>query len=317
MKFIGIDTSCYTTSVAMVNEDGELLAERHKLLSVADGERGLRQSEAFFKHINNLPALYQEVIKDQDLSELQAIGVSSQPRSNGSSYMPVFYAGLRAAELLAATVGVPLYQTDHQQGHIAAALHGTDLQDAEFLAVHLSGGTTEILRVNRMRDGFKTTIMAGSSDINAGQLIDRIGVAMGLPFPSGKYMDEMAMQYTGEPLILPISANASVCSFSGTETAALRELQNDVDKRALAYGVLSAVNRTLTKMLGSVAYYAGIGQILVTGGVSSSKYLRENLPALLEKRGMRLNLHFAPPSLSADNAVGVALLTRQKHLMKE
>lgn len=317
MKFLGIDTSCYTTSVALINEGGELLGEKHKLLSVADGERGLRQSEAFFKHINNLPALYEEVIKGQDLSDLKAIGVSSQPRSGGSSYMPVFYAGLRAAQLLAATVNVPLLQTDHQQGHIAAAVFDTGLQAQEFLAVHLSGGTTEVLRVNRQSGGYKSVILGATADINAGQLIDRIGVAMGMPFPSGRYLDEMAMQYTGEPLLLPISATASVCNFSGTETAALRELQNGADKRALAHGVLSAVCRTLTKMIGSIAYYEGIGQVLVAGGVSSSRYLRENLPALLEKRGMHLELHFAAPQFSADNAVGVAQLTKDKFLLKE
>lgn len=314
MIFLGIDTSCYTTSVAAVNENGELIAQAKKLLSVAEGERGLRQSEAFFKHINNFPEIYGKVLEKIGNQEITAVCVSTQPRGMTNSYMPVFYAGRRMAETIAQTLNVPLYATDHQQGHVQAALYNNNISADRFCAVHLSGGTTEVLLVDQSDKNLKIKVIAQSKDINAGQLVDRIGVMMGKPFPAGKYVDEMAMNYSGQKLVLPISADLSACSFSGCEAAAIREFQNSCDNGKLSEAVMSAITRTIAKMAGGAAYYSGVSDLLMAGGVSSSKYLRDNLQLNLEKKGINLNLHFALPEFSADNAVGVALLCRKKHL---
>ena len=309
-----MDTSCYTTSVAAVDENGQLICSCRKLLSVAEGERGLRQSEAFFKHINNFPEIYKQLIEKIDTKEVVAVCVSTQPRGMTSSYMPVFYAGRRLAETIAMSLNVPLYATDHQQGHIQAALYNKQMPNEKFCAVHLSGGTSEVLLVEEKETDFKVRIIAQSTDINAGQFIDRLGVLMGSPFPAGKYIDKKAMEYSGERLTLPISASMDQCSFSGCEAAAIREYQNSTGEDKLSEAIMSAVARTIAKMAGGAAYYAGVGDILMAGGVSSSEYLRKNLPILLEKRGGSFNLHFTAPELSADNAVGVALLCRKKFL---
>ena len=144
MIFLGIDTSCYTTSVAAVDENGKLVSHKRRLLSVAEGERGLRQSEAFFKHINNFPELYKELLLAFDPKEIAAVCVSTQPRGITNSYMPVFFAGRRLAESIAMSLNVPLFATDHQQGHIQAAMFGVEMPADKFCAVHLSGGTTEV-----------------------------------------------------------------------------------------------------------------------------------------------------------------------------
>ncbi len=317
MIFLGIDTSCYTTSVAAVNENGELVANERRLLSVAEGERGLRQSEAFFKHINNFPELYKKVIDKIDPKEIAAVCVSTQPRGVGNSYMPVFFAGRRIAEAIAMSLNVPLFSTDHQQGHIQAALYSCPMDTNEFCAVHLSGGTTEVLLVHQLETEFKIKILAASSDINAGQLIDRLGVKMGMPFPAGKEVDKRAMDNKNGAILLPINANYEGCSFSGTEAAAIREYENGCDKDALCDGLMSAITRTLGKMVGGAAYYAGISSVLMAGGVSSSSYLREKLPILLNKKGMNnLNLKFSLAEFSSDNAVGVAELCRKKYLAR-
>lgn len=313
MIFLGIDTSCYTTSIAAVDENGNLIAQERKLLSVAEGERGLRQSEAFFKHINNFPELYQKLLEKVHVTEIQAVCVSTQPRGMGNSYMPVFFAGRRMAESIAMSLNVPLFATDHQQGHVQAALYQSELTAGQFCAVHLSGGTTEVLLVKEEPADYKIKILAVSKDINAGQLIDRLGVAMNMPFPAGKFVDERAMNYSGGRIVLPIHASMVDCSFSGTEAAALRELNAGAEPDAVCEAVLSAVARTMAKMMGGAAYYAGIEDILMAGGVSSSAYLRKMLPILLEKRGMHFRLHFSPPEFSADNAVGAALLCRKKY----
>jgi len=317
MIFLGIDTSCYTTSVAAVNENGELITQQRRLLSVAEGERGLRQSEAFFKHVNNFPELYKEIVNKIDPADIAAVCVSTQPRNLSHSYMPVFFAGRRIAESIAMSLNVPLFATDHQQGHIQAALYKTPLEKEQFCAVHLSGGTTEVLLAEEKQSEIKVRILATSKDINAGQLIDRLGVKLGMGFPAGKEVDALALAYEGQRIQLPISASFDACSFSGTEAAALRELEGDCDGDALCEGIMSAIARTLAKMVGGAAYYAGLETVLMAGGVSSSEYLRKNLPLLLQKKGMHLNLVFASNEFSSDNAVGVALLCRKKYFAKE
>ncbi len=316
MIFLGIDTSCYTTSVAAVDGDGNLIAHKRRLLSVAEGERGLRQSEAFFKHINNFPELYKGLLETVDPKEITAVCVSTQPRGISNSYMPVFFAGRRLAETIAMTQNVPLFATDHQQGHIQAATYGVEMPKEKYCAVHLSGGTTEVLLVKEMETEFKVKIIAATKDINAGQLIDRLGVKMDLGFPAGKEVDKRASLYSGSKILLPISASFDACNFSGTEAAAIREYENGTDPDAVCEGIMSAITRTLAKMVGGAAYYAGVGDILMAGGVSSSEYLRKNLPIYLEKKGMHLNLKFSPVEFSSDNAVGVALLGRKKYLAR-
>ncbi len=316
MIFLGIDTSCYTTSVAAVDGDGNLVAHKRRLLSVAEGERGLRQSEAFFKHINNFPELYKELLNHIDPKDITAVCVSTQPRGVGNSYMPVFFAGRRLAETIAMSLNVPLFATDHQQGHIQAATFGLEMPKEKFCAVHLSGGTTEVLLVKETESEFKSKIIAATKDINAGQLIDRLGVKMDLGFPAGKEVDKRACLYSGTKLVLPISASFDACNFSGTEAAAIREYENGTNIDAVCEGVMSAVTRTLAKMVGGAAYYAGVGDVLMAGGVSSSEYLRKYLPIYLEKRGMHVNLKFSSVEFSSDNAVGVALLGRKKFLLR-
>lgn len=316
MIFLGIDTSCYTTSVAAVDENGNLVSNKRRLLSVAEGERGLRQSEAFFKHINNFPDLYKELLNDIDPKEIAAVCVSTQPRGITSSYMPVFFAGRRLAETIAMSLNIPLFATDHQQGHIQAALYGIDMPKDKFCAVHLSGGTTEVLLINRTETEYKAKIIAATKDINAGQLIDRLGVKMDMGFPAGKEVDKRACLYKGTKILLPISASYDACNLSGTEAAAIREYENGTDVDAVCEGVMSAIARTLAKMVGGAAYYAGISDVLMAGGVSSSEYLRKYLPAYIEKRGMHVDLKFSPAELSSDNAVGVALLGRKKFMSR-
>ncbi len=314
MIFLGIDTSCYTTSVAAVDENGNIVSSKRRLLSVAEGERGLRQSEAFFKHINNFPDLYKELLESVDPTQIKAVCVSTQPRGLGHSYMPVFFAGRRLAECIAMSLNVPLYATDHQQGHIQAATFGIDIPKDNFCAVHLSGGTTEVLLAKENETEFKAKIIAETKDINAGQLVDRLGVKMNMGFPAGKEVDKKACLYAGERLILPISASYDACSFSGTEAAAIRELENGRDVDCLCEAIMSAITRTLSKMVGGAAYYAGVNNVLMAGGVSSSEYIRKYLPIYLEKKGMHVNLKFSPVELSSDNAVGVALLCRKKYI---
>ena len=161
------------------------------------GELGLRQSDALFQHVKQLPALLEELEGRGLLRDLKAVGASTRPRAVEGSYMPCFLAGESQGRALAAALGVPFFACSHQQGHLAAAAWSagrTDLLDGPFLAWHLSGGTTELLLVRPQGTNVAAEKLGGTSDISAGQLIDRTGVLLGLQFPAGKALDELYPQ---------------------------------------------------------------------------------------------------------------------------
>ena len=212
---IGFDTSCYTTSVAAVTVDGGLIASCRRLLPVEAGERGLRQSEALFAHIRQLPERMEELAPKIRGMEIAAVCASARPRDDESSYMPVFLAGEGQARSLAAALGVPLFRSTHQRGHIYAAALGSGIREGDLLALHLSGGTTELLSLR----GEELTLLGGTLDLHAGQLVDRVGVAMGLRFPAGPYLEELAVKGAARSL-LPVSMTDGgiSCHLSGAET---------------------------------------------------------------------------------------------------
>ena len=242
---LGIDTSCYRTSLALVRS-GAVVAEQRLLIEVPGGSRGLRQSEALFWHVQHLGALCEALMRDVPGSKPAAVCVSNRPRPVEGSYMPVFTAGEMAARMVAAACGCPLYTTSHQQGHLRAALIGSDLPPGACLAVHLSGGTTEILRVD---EGLDVTLLGGTSDLHAGQLVDRVGVALGLPFPAGPALEELAQGSTPHH-VMPTANRALSLSLSGAEAQALRMIEAGEPPAQVAVEIYSLLARTLAKLIG-------------------------------------------------------------------
>ena len=301
---LGIDTSCYTTSVACTNGKSIVFA-KGTMLSVAFGDRGLRQSEGLFQHVKQLSPLLCELFDTVGRSRIACVCVSASPTLKEGSYMPVFLAGLKQAETLASALGVPLVRTDHQSGHIRAALVGNEtlLDCARFFAVHISGGTTDLLLVEPHRDApYRIETIGCSTDLHAGQFVDRIGVALSLPFPAGKHLETLASSAVKKDVKLASSVSGSDCSFSGAESAAQR-LIGKVPNEELAYGVYDCLARTLGKMFSNAVKAYGDLPFLICGGVASSSLLRKLLP----KRFSGAML-FGMPELSSDNAVGVSFI---------
>ncbi|MBQ1821278.1 MAG: O-sialoglycoprotein endopeptidase [Clostridia bacterium] len=301
---LGIDTSCYTTSVACTNGKSIVFA-KGTMLSVAFGDRGLRQSEGLFQHVKQLSPLLVELFSAVDRDSIGCVCVSCAPTSQENSYMPVFLAGLKQAETLAAALNVPLIRTDHQSGHVRAALFGNEslLECDRFFAVHISGGTTDVLLVEPHRDApYRIEPIGCSTDLHAGQFVDRVGVALSLPFPAGKHLETLAASAQKKDVKLASAVKGMTCSFSGAESAAQR-LLGSVPDAELAYGVYDCLARTLAKLFAHTANTYGDLPFLVCGGVASSSLLR----SLLGKRFFG-KLYFGKPELSKDNAVGVALI---------
>ena len=305
---LGIDTSNYTTSVAILDESGELVANLKRPLPVKEGERGLRQSDALFHHTVNLPYLMEEVGKITVGRRLIAIGVSDKPRNVNGSYMPCFLAGVAAAESIRAVSGAPLYRFSHQCGHVMAALFSsgrTDLAKSSFAAFHVSGGTTELVRVSGADGGFITELVGGTRDLNAGQVIDRIGVAIGLKFPAGAELEKLALTNTKRLPRRKVSRDGLFLNLSGLENIAIK-LYHDTDDRALvAAFVLDYIARALDELSDEYRNVYGECEMVYAGGVMSNSIIKQYIS---ERRAAL----FAEPAMSADNAVGVAMLAYEK-----
>ena len=297
-EFVGIDTSNYTTSCA-VSESGVITVNERKLLEVAVGERGLRQSDAVFQHVRNLP----EVIKKVGRREISAVGVSDRPRNVAGSYMPCFLAGVSVAESLASLCGVRLFRFSHQQGHIAAALYSAGceyLHGGEFLAFHLSGGTTELLHVN----GNDCEIIGRTLDISCGQLIDRAGVMLGLKFPCGGELEKLA----GNTLSKKVrtSVRGLDCCLSGFENKVGELIKKGAGKCEISNFVLSAVAETVSAMTENALEQYGRLPVVYSGGVVCNNLIKERLG---EYGGL-----FAGREFASDNAAGIARLTEMTYL---
>lgn len=299
-KVLGIDTSNYTTSAAVI-EDGRVAYDGRILLKVKQGERGLRQSEALFQHTNNLP----ELLKEADMKKIEAVAVSSRPRPITGSYMPVFLSGEKTAEVISACLGVPLYKVSHQEGHIEAAAFSSAFKENNFLGLHISGGTTELLKIVKS-DNYSIEIAGGTRDISAGQFIDRIGVAMGYGFPAGKIIDDMAQKAEKRDLRIPSKADESWFNFSGQETAAIRLIDQGQNHSEVAFAVMYCIAKTLDKAIGAILKKERL-PLLVFGGVASSSFLKSYF---LDKYNNEVV--FSDPVYSSDNAVGTAHIVYEK-----
>ena len=298
---LGFDTSNYTTSVAI--SDGVGGKNCSRLLDVRPGELGLRQSDALFAHVKRLPELARALFAEYPGAEITAIGASTQPRAVEGSYMPCFLAGQSTAETMAAALGVPFHAVSHQQGHVAAALWSAgrmELMDTPHLAWHLSGGTTELLLITPEGKNVRAEKLGGTSDISAGQLIDRTGKLLGLPFPAGKALDALSRESDVKD-DFRVKVNGLTFSFSG--------LQNKVEGyHAAGHGAAETARYALRSVIGCILRtteaarkaYPGL-PVVFSGGVASNAMLREACAGT--------DAVFAQPQFSTDNAMGVAILT--------
>lgn len=302
MNVVGIDTSNYTTSIAWF--DGTAGMNCSKLLPVKQGELGLRQSDAVFAHIKSLPELSGRLFSDISGKRIDAVGVSTRPRAVEGSYMPCFMVGYSHAKLLSDVFGVPLVEVSHQQGHVAASVWSAghmELLDAPHLAWHLSGGTTELLLVQPEGKNVVCTKIGGTTDISAGQLIDRTGQLLALPFPSGKALDALS-GWAEQTETFPVKCSSASFSLSGVQNKVQQFHERNTPEETAAYAlrcVASAVYRATEQAL---QRYPGL-PVVFSGGVASNSLLRRVMQPL--------DPIFAQPQYSTDNAMGVAVLAHR------
>ena len=302
MIALGFDTSNYTTSIAA--HDGAAPINCSQLLDVQPGQLGLRQSDALFAHIKRLPALADRLFAHLDTGDIAAIGVSTRPRAVEGSYMPCFLAGSSQAAVLARALGVPLYEFSHQQGHIAAvcwAAKKLELLDQPMLAWHLSGGTTELLLVVPENGNVRAARIGGTTDISAGQLIDRTGQYLHLDFPAGKALDKLAAQ-SDKKERFRVRMDSLQFSFSGIENKVQKQVAQHKEPADIARFTLETIASLVRRVTDrAMEQYPGL-PVVCSGGVASNSILRKYL----------YDAVFAPSAYSTDNAMGTAVLTARQ-----
>ena len=301
MSVIGIDTSNYTTSIACFDGVGGVNCS--KLLPVKQGELGLRQSDAVFAHIKSLPELSGRLFSDTEVPKITAVGVSTRPRAVEGSYMPCFMVGYSHAKLLSDTLGVPLVEVSHQQGHVAASLWSAghlELMQEPHLAWHLSGGTTELLLVEPDGRNVKCTKIGGTTEISAGQLIDRTGQLLQLPFPSGKHIDALSKEASMKETF-QVKCPGMEFSLSGVQNKVQQfHEKNGIPAETAAYALRCVAVAVFRATQNALKAYPGM-RVVFSGGVASNSMLREVISPL--------DPIFSQPQYSTDNAMGVAVLT--------
>ncbi len=302
MSVIGLDTSNYTTSIACF--DGVDGVNCSKLLPVKAGQLGLRQSDAVFFHTQGLPELSGRLFSHVDQNAVTAVAVSTRPRAVEGSYMPCFLVGYSHGKMLSDLLRVPLFEVSHQQGHVAACLWSAgrlDLMDKPHLAWHLSGGTTELLLVEPEGKNVKCTRIGGTTDISAGQLIDRTGVLLGLPFPAGKHVDALSKDSDCKEKF-KVKCPGLEFSLSGVQNK-VEQFHIDHSPADTARFALSCVCEAVRQATANaLKQYPGC-EVVFSGGVASNSLLRQEMA--------QFHPVFCAPEFSTDNAMGVAVLAHR------
>lgn len=216
--------------------------------------------------------------------------------------MPCFMVGYSHAKMLSDLLNVPLYEVSHQQGHVAASLWSAghpELMDQPHLAWHLSGGTTELLLVEPAGKNVTCTKIGGTTDISAGQLIDRTGQLLELPFPSGKHMDALSREARMQETF-KVKCNNMAFSLSGVQNKVQQfHEKHGTPAETAAYALRCVAKAVYLASEQALQAYPGL-RIVFSGGVASNSMLREIIKPL--------DPIFSEPQYSTDNAMGVAVL---------
>lgn len=300
-EYLGIDTSNYTTSVALYDSVTNKVKQFKKLLPVKQGELGIRQSDAVFHHVKQLPDVVSGLFDNR--ADIKAIGVSTRPRNCDGSYMPCFLVGESFSKSISSILKCKVNTTSHQVGHILAALYSCDklyLVKEPFIAFHVSGGTTDCLLVEPDENEIiKISNISSSLDLKAGQAVDRVGVMLGLAFPCGKELEKLALKSKREYKIKP-SMKGLDCSLSGVENKCRNMFEKEEAREDIARFCLEYISVTIEEMTKQAILNYGELPLIYAGGVMSNSIIKNNITS-------KFNASFAEPEFSCDNATGVAI----------
>lgn len=308
MKILAIETSCDETAAAISEDGRRILAD--VVYSQADMHAlygGVVPEIASRKHIEKISLVAEEALRQSGLARgaIDAVAATCAPGLIGA-----LLVGANFAKACAQALDVPFIPVHHIRGHIAANYVAFPQLEPPFLALVASGGHTILADV---RDYTDIELLGTTRDDAAGEAFDKIARTLGLPYPGGRAMDELAQR--GDPHfykfpVANLSGNPLDFSFSGLKTAAINLIHNAdqkgeaVNRNHLAAGICHTVAHTVAPKVIRAARQAGRTTIVAAGGVAANSVLRALLCSEAEKNGMKV---FLPPlSLCGDNGSMIA-----------
>ena len=303
MKILAFESSCDETAVAVVEDGRRMLSDA--IASQADMHAlygGVVPEIASRKHVEVIAALTEKALADAGCtrSDIDAVAVTYAPGLIGAVLV-----GLSFAKSVALGLGVPLIPVHHIRGHIAANYLAFPELEPPFLALAISGGNTLLIDVAGYTD---MRILGGTRDDAAGECFDKAARVLGLSYPGGRPMDELARTSPGGVYKLPhakVDGAPLDMSFSGLKTAVVNlahhaeQVGEPLDRGALARDFTQAVSETLVPRTMEAARQTGRKIIVAAGGVAANTFIRADLERACQKEGRRLYL--PPLKFCGDN----------------
>ena len=303
MKILAFESSCDETAVAVVEDGRRVLSDA--IASQADMHAlygGVVPEIASRKHVEAIAALTEKALADAGCTraDIDAVAVTYAPGLIGAVLV-----GLSFAKSVAYALNVPLIPVHHVRGHIAANYLAFPELEPPFLALAISGGNTLIVDV---RDYTDMVILGATRDDAAGECFDKAARVLGLPYPGGKPLDELAQQSQGGVYKLPhahVDGAPLDMSFSGLKTAVVNlahhaeQVGEELDRAALAKDFAQAVSDTLVPRAMEALRQTGYKTMVAAGGVAANSVIRGDLERACQQQGCKLYL--PPLKLCGDN----------------
>ena len=313
MKYVlGMESSCDETSAAVVRvgDDGRMDIAANIVASQIETHRlygGVVPEIASRAHIEAVSGITREALSEAGIgvADLSAVAVTAFPGLIGA-----LLVGVNFAKSLAYANGLPLVAVDHIKAHVAAAYLSDTALCPPFLAVVVSGGHTALYDV---RDYTDFRLIGSTRDDAAGEAFDKIGRVIGLPYPAGAALDQLAREGDPKAVSLPspaLGGDTLDLSFSGLKTAALNYIHHceqtnvPVPRADVAASLTRAITAGITKKAGQALQQTGYGTVVLAGGVAANSHLRAGMQKTVAAHGARLIV--PPVSLCGDNGAMVA-----------
>lgn len=308
MLILGIESSCDETAISVSRNGREILSncvlsqiDMHKLYG------GVVPEIASRKHIEAIADLADQAIAEAGIekSDLDAIAVTYAPGLIGA-----LLVGVNFAKAAALALDIPIIPVHHIRGHVAANYIAFPELEPPFVCLSVSGGNTLILDV---RDYTDTRILGSTRDDAAGECFDKVARVLGMPYPGGKALDDMAQG--GDPTAYPmprskVSGADLDMSFSGLKTAALNTIHNaqqkgvELNLKDFCASFVSAIRDTLVPRTMEALSQTGYNKLVIGGGVAANSTIRAAFEAECKKVGAKL--YMPPLKLCGDNGAMIA-----------
>ncbi len=300
MLFLGLESSCDETAVAIVEDGRRVVAQR--LISQIEVHRkfgGVVPEVAARRHLEVINDLVADVLAEAAIDPSSLAGIAC---TTGPGLIGTLLVGLSCAKALAWSYDVPLLSVDHIFAHVCANYIDTNLEPP-FVALVVSGGHTQIMYFESYR---KATILGQTLDDASGEAYDKVARLLGLGYPGGPAVDKAAARGNPRAFRFPEGVvSGSDFSFSGLKTAVLRTVENlnwvDLPVDDLAASFQDAVNRVLFRKTIAAARANGVSRVVLAGGVAANSDLRKRFESLAD-----IEFYRPAPALCTDNAVMVA-----------